>query len=194
MEVALSGNESDTDLENVLDDEPGDDSAGNDSDAGQGPDQDAPADDNKDKRINDLMSKWQKAEARAKELEAKLPKPDAGGAKDKPAEISGEVQQWIESARAQARDQVYASDPRFAEYGLDRGSITGATPAEMADSARKMTELFDQLESKVQQSVLRKHGLSPEVKSSPAGGKTKSYSEMSQEEFEKELSKVKSTW
>lgn len=201
MEGALSDQDDnqDLDLEDVLDDGDGDaegdaDDQDTDADSDEGPDGE-PAED-KDKRIRDLMSKWQKAEARAKALEAKVSKPkgapeaaaDQGAGNGNP-----EAQQWIELMREQARETVYGSDPRFAEYGLDRGLIAGTTPAEMQASAKRLKELVDRLETNMRSSLLQSHGLSPEVKSG-APRKGKSFDSMSEDEFNKELARIKSAW
>lgn len=181
-------------LEDVLDSD-GEDGAGADSSGVKPPtepDQKAP-EDSKDKRISDLMSKWQSAEAKAAKLEKASKAAEGKGVKDQSA-LSPEVQQWIELARGQARDQVYASDSRFSDFGLDRNSIVGDSPAELAESAKKMSSLFDQIETKMRESILKKHGLSPELKPSPRDSKAKSFGDMTSEEFEKELAKAKSAW
>ncbi len=187
--------DNDSNIEDVLEDvdtDTGED-ADSDSDADQDPGQPA-VDANKDKRISDLTSMWQKAEARAKALEAKTSKKDADGAKSGSAN-SGEGQQWIQFAQTQARDQIFASDPRFAELGLDRSSIAGTTPAEMQESGKRLMDLLDTIETTLTTSILKKHGLSPEVKgAAPAGGKRKGYDEMSDEDFEKELARAKSSF
>ena len=176
------------DLEDSLDDtDQGDNDtdADSDGDAGQGPDagQDGATD---NKRISDLMSKWQKAEARAAKAEADLAKKGAQGA----ATGGNAGQEWLELFREQARDQIYRSDPRLAEYGIDPSSISGDTPAAMRESAALVIALVDKLETGVQDRVMKRHGLSPEVKSGPTS-KGKSYADMSDEEIEKELARAK---
>ncbi len=177
------------DLEGALDDE--DEGAGDDSQGDEGP-AGASASKGEGKRINDLMSKWQAAEARAKKAEDALNKKgDAGG-----AEAGGgntELQQYIELFREQAREQAYRSDPRLAEYGIEVSSITGSTPSEMAESVKRAGALIDQMAQRIRDDVLKKHGLSPEVTSKPTGGR-KSFDQMSDEEFEKELARAKANF
>jgi hypothetical protein len=175
----------DLDLDDVLDDD-ADDGDGDDSGDDQGP-ADEQADDKKDKRINDLMSKWQSEEAARKKAEAELARLTKGapkGASGAKEDVPPAVQQWIEVAKGQARDQIYASDPRFGELGLDRELISGSTPEEMRDSAKKLGGLLDTISTRIRADVLKKHGLSPEVKGTPAP-KNKSVEQMSDEEFEK---------
>ena len=182
--------DNDLDLENVLDD---DQDGGDDSDNEQGP---ATDDDPKDKRIKDLMSKWQSAEARAKKAEqassAKAPEPQGGATGQEPA-LPAAVQEWLEAAKAQARDSIFGSDPRFARYGLERSSITGSTPAEMQESAKAMSDFIDKLETEIRAEVLKKHGLSPEVRGTPAP-RNKSIADLSDEEFEKWYARQKESF
>lgn len=178
------------DLEDVLNDDIEDDGDDDSQSDDSGPDSGSD-DDPKDKRIKDLMSKWQAETARANAAEAKLTKaPAADGASGAGGGDTTDAQQWIELIREQARDQVFGTDPRFAAYGIDRSSIDGSTPAEMRDAARRLSELIDKMETSVQNKVLKKHGLKPEVGSAPPP-RNKSFASMSDEEFEKEIRRAK---
>lgn len=192
----MSENE-DKDLDQVLENDEQEETE-NDADSGfegAGPD-DEELDPAAKKRIDDLMSKWQKEEARANALQAtleeksKAPKSKGTGADKGEPKGDPVLQQWLELAKSQARDQVFASDSRFAEYGFDPSSITGDTPEEMKASSQRLSELIDKMYSRVSSATLKKHGLSPEVKSG-APHKGKNINDMSSDEFEKYLERQK---
>lgn len=142
------------------------------------------------KRVNDLTSKWQKAEARAKKAEAALakskPESDAGAA---PA-VAPEVSEWIEAQREFARERALNSDPRLAEYGLTADDIAGDTPAEVKASVKRQIDLINSIETKVRQRLLIEHGLSPEV---PGGGRTErlDIDGMSEKDFDQLVARSK---
>lgn len=138
------------------------------------------------KRISDLMSKWQKAEAAKVKLEGELKALREQG----PAPSGGEAALWIEVMREAARDQVYASDPRFAKYKLDSGLIDGTTPEQMRQSAKRLATILDQVEADAQQSVLKKHGLSPEQRGG-AVQRMPDFTQMSDDDFAKAVAKAK---
>lgn len=184
--------DADTDLDLDLDDTDLDgspDGDGEDADASGAPPSDNPADrdGNESKRISDLTSKWQKAEARAKKAEAALK------TKETPADKDGEqipeaIRRWMDAAKGAARDRYFNADKRFAEYGLELALIDGEEPDEMQASAKRLSALIDAVEQKARERVLEEHGLSAEsVGSAPA---TKvDFGSMSDEEFMKFLNK-----
>lgn len=170
-------------LTDDLDDAPDDGDAGNSA-----PPAGAAAPDPKlQKRINDLTSKWQAAEAKANALEAEKKAAGPGGVTPtapKPAEQSAEAQAWFELAKENAIDAIYASDPRFKAYGIEKAQLAGRTPAEVQANADKLRKVIAGVESKVRNATLKEHGFAPEL-----GGETrgtpKDYATMSTEEFEK---------
>jgi hypothetical protein len=179
----------DKDLDNLdLDEDADAADSGSDNSA---PPADAKPDDNSEKRINDLMSKAQKAEARAAKAEAALKAAQSGEApKDKdvadakPAEGGDE---FVQFARENARNTLFGSDPRLADYGLTAESIGGETVAEMRASLAAQRKLIDGIESAARNKILREHGLDPEVSTGAASEGAKDFAAMSNEEFKKFL-------
>lgn len=152
-------------------------------------------DDSKDEsekgRINDLMSKWQKAEARAKKAEAALkaqPKPDSQGG-DAADGGKPEGNEFLDFQRQAVREQLFNADPRFREAGLTVEAITGDTLAEMKASAKAQLNLIAGIETRARNKILREHGLEPEVSTGAASEKSPNFGDMSQEEFDKFLQK-----
>jgi len=149
------------------------------------------------KRINDLMSKWQKAEARAKQAEAALkvsgaasggqPAAGAEGAA-KPAEVPAELRRWIDAAKVGERDRLFKTDPRFETYGVDRFVIEGDTPEQMGETVGRLSALIDKIETVVRNDTLATHGLTP---AAGGGGADKgpNFATMSDKEFETFLAK-----
>lgn len=174
----------DDDVDGEADTGSGDDSAeGRDAPPAEGSDDAGP----EDKRVNDLMGKWQREQAKSKRLEAEL-----AAVKSKPstvADVPPNVQAWMDAAKDGARERYYAADPRFADYGLDQSAIDGSTPDEMKASKKRWSDLFDAMETKVRASVLADHGIVPEI-SSTRKGPSKDFGAMSAEDFEKEVARV----
>lgn len=173
-----------------LDDSPED--GGSDSASGSdnsAPPADASADDKGEKRINDLMSKWQAAEARANAAEAKLKAPaKQGESADGDTGQAAQANEFLEFAREDARRRVFESDPRLAAAGLELSAITGTTLDEMKASLARQVKLVDGIESRVRSSVLTEHGLNPEVDGG-ARESLPSFETMSEEDFQKFLEK-----
>lgn len=178
----LDGLEEDTDT--------GDDGADAGSDDGDADDAPPPKE---SKRVSDLTSKWQKAEARAKKAEAALAKSRKQPASDDQADDArgAEAQEWIEAQREFARERAFTSDARLAEYGLTSEDITGDTPGAMRDGVKRYVALIDAIETKVRNRVLADHGLTPDT---PGGGKEErlDFASMSDEDFEKQVRRAKS--
>lgn len=118
--------------------------------------EDTEADPATEKRVNDLMSKWQKAEERNKKLEAQL---KAAATPDGTPDPSSDPKVWVQYMREQARDQIYASDPRFAQYGIEPSAIEGETPDSMRASATRWGTIMDKIESDASSKSLKKAGL-----------------------------------
>lgn len=116
------------------------------------------------KRVNDLMSKWQKAEARNKKLEQRLAALEAKGSTD----TGVDPQQWVQVMRQTARDQIYSSEPRLARYGIEPEAIEGDTPASMQASLTNLRNLIDRIETDASNRTLKKAGLTASAKGSAA--------------------------
>lgn len=155
-------------------------------------DQDSPPPASDSKRVNDLMSKWQSAEAKAARLEAELArtKTQVPGARNSGDRQAKPADEWAEFHRSMARDKLFESEPRFARYGIDATAIEGATPAEMQASFNRQKALIDKIETAARNTILAEHGLIPEV---AAGASERSepvdFARMSSKEFEEYLSK-----
>jgi hypothetical protein len=178
-----------------LDLEGDDQDADTDGDAGDGgTDADGDGKDPKkdeDKRVRDLQSKADKAEARANKLEKELQKARGEGSADGKPEKDPERAALLQELRESGLDAVYAENPELKTYGIARDLISGASRAEMREAATQLVGLIKSVETKVRNETLRKHGITPE----PTGGTRnppKNYAEMSPEEIEKEISRAKS--
>jgi hypothetical protein len=154
-------------------------------------DQDASSDEsNPETRINGLMSKWQKAEARAEKLEkrlAALEKPTRGTEAPKTrstARVPDDVKVWLDTAKEAAQARIYEQDPRFKEYGIDRSQIQGRTPQEMVDAASRYTKMIDGIESRMRNTLMAEYGIEAAATGVNAG-KAVDFNSMSKEEFEK---------
>lgn len=160
-------------------------------DSGDTPSDDSAATSSKavEKRISDLQSRADKAEARANKLEKLLAKRDdegdAGGSKDP------ERNALLSELREAGLDSIYSQFTELTQYGIDRTLIEGATRAELRASAASLVALIKNIETKARNATLREFGL----KADPSGTSRKpprDYSQLSDEEFEKELAKAKS--
>lgn len=185
--------ENDDDLFGLDGDDSGESATGSDESALPADEGSAP-DDPRDKRIKDLMSKWQKAEARARRAEAAASGPKSGEASRDaaPAEapsLPAEAAAWVTAAREMAVDRIFESDPRFAEYGISKDDLDGATPDQVRASAERYRRLIDGLEGRVRNKVLAEHGFAPELGTESRAPK-KSYADMTAEEFEAEIARA----
>jgi len=144
----------------------------------------ATADDGDQKRINDLMSKWQKAEAANKKLEERLAKLESQGRDDE-----ANPQQWVNLMRQSTRDQIYESEPRLARYGIEPTAIEGNTPAEMRASMTNLVALIDRIETDASNRTLKKAGLT----ANQVGGRVEKGPSIpeSDEDFEKLVAQAK---
>lgn len=142
-----------------------------------------------DKRISDLQSKADAAEARANKAEKLLAKvrgqeTDQGGKDPETAALRAEL-------REASLDAVFGEYPVLAEFDIDRDLIEGSNRAEMRESATSLVALIKSVSTKARNKALRDNGITAE----PAGSRReppKNYGAMSQEDFEKELDRVKS--
>ena len=131
------------------------------------------------KRIRDLMSRADKAEARANQLEAQL----KGKGSTKRSKDKAETDEFMELVREQSRNQLFSSDPRLAEYGLKPSVIAGNTPEEMRASFDQYKSLLDAIVSKVRNQVLVEHGLDAGVTGSGKGQELPDFSAMPAKDF-----------
>jgi len=159
------------------------------------PEDDTPGD---SERVRALMSMWQKEQARANKLEAELAKTRTGttGATEPTSTSSGdgETAEHLTFMREMTRDTLYQSDPRLSRYGFDATSIEGATPSQMKASLKNIQSVIDRIEGDTSNRTLKKHGLTPSIKDGggPADRKQrKSIAEMSDEEIDRLVNKVK---
>lgn len=139
------------------------------------------------KRINDLMSKWQAAEAKATRLETELArnKTQGGGRNGggSPAPKPGD--EWIEFQRQMVREQLYNSEPRFKAYGIEPDAISGQTPQEMKAAFDRQRGLVEKIETAARNAVLQEHGLVPELIAGTAEAEDlPDFARMSSKEFE----------
>lgn len=143
-----------------------------------------------DKRIRDLQSKADKAEARANQLEKLLAKAADPGEGDAKGSNDPDRQALLQELRDASLDAVFGEFAELKDYGIDRSLIEGKTRAEMRESAAQLVGLIKGVETKVRNRILREHG----IKAEPAGttrSAPKNWSDMSREEFEKEMERVK---
>lgn len=137
------------------------------------------------KRIADLQSKADKAEARANAAEKalKAAKQGGGGGGD-PA-----TQALMAELREASLDAVFGEFPQLRDYSIDRSLIEGASRAELREKATELVGLIKSIETKVRNKVLADNGIV-----APATGdkvrKAVDYATMSDEDFEKVLNSV----
>lgn len=143
-----------------------------------------------DKRISDLQSLADKEAARANKAEAALAKlnrgqdGDSGGKDPERAALMTEL-------REASLDAVYGEFAELKEFDIDRSLIEGANRAEMRESATQLVALVKSVSTRARNKALRDAGVTAE----PAGSRReppKNYGQMSGEDFEKELARVKS--
>ena len=141
--------------------------------------------DKSEKRINDLMSKWQKAEARAVAAEARLsvvesPPDDDEEEEASPSEPSG----WLRVARENAISQVYKADPRFERYGITQEFFDGADPDSLRDVASELSALINTVEARMRDDMRAEYGFVPELGGAPVSERPRDFARMPADEFE----------
>lgn len=133
------------------------------------------------KRIRDLQSAKDKAEAELKRLKRELA---SGKDRREKRELDPEVQQWMEVAKDTTRQRLFEADPRLKDSGLTAAAITGDTPDEMRRSARALTKMLDKVETRTRNRLLQEHGIEPS-QSDAGRPPARDYASMSKEEFER---------
>jgi hypothetical protein len=173
-----------------------DSSANADAD-GHDSDDDSAGDSKDNKRINDLMSKWQSSEAEVKRLKTELARrdgtqdPEKRGDGDRKKSGSSVADEFLEYSRQMVRSQLYESDPRLKAYGIEQDAIVGNTPAEMRESFKAQLKLIERIETRARNAALIDHGISPEIVGSSGDSKPVDFDKMSSEDFAKYYENVK---
>jgi hypothetical protein len=182
------------------DEDAGDTEGSADADAdGHDSDADSAGDSKDNKRVNDLMSKWQSAQAEVERLKAQLARgtgdkdSEKRGDGEKPKNGSSAAQDFLEYSRQMVRDQLYGSDPRLKAYGIETSSIVGDTPAEMQASFKAQVKLIERIETRARNAALIDHGISPEVVGGSGVTETVDFDKMSSEDFAKFYENAKRT-
>lgn len=151
------------------------------------------------KRISDLMSAAQKAQARANKAEARVKaleaaKSESGSQSDDTApardERDEERQEWVSAQREFLRERALNSDARLEEYGISADDIAGSTPAEIKASVKRYQALIDAVETKARNRLLLEYGLNPEIAGQAMDPKV-DIGAMSDDDFEKLVQKTK---
>lgn len=115
---------------------------------------------NSEKRIRDLMSRAQKAEAEV----AKLRKPaETKDSADGGSTAKAEADELREFLRENVRQQLFEREPRLAQYGIEATAIEGTTVTEMTASFERQRKLIGAIETRARSVVLEEHGLDPDV-------------------------------
>lgn len=185
----MAGNEQDLDLELPEDDEGDADEAGDESDESKEPEDKTK--EKEDKRISDLQSLLDKEKTRANKLEKLVGKPAGPDGGNPPGGNDPERAALLQELREASLDAVYGEFAELKDYSIDRSLIEGRNRAEMRESAAQLVGLVKSVETKARNKALREHG----IKAEPAGSTRtppKDYTNMSSEDFEKELTRVKS--
>lgn len=171
------------DTDDVLDDLEGSADADGTNDAPPSTDNDSA--EAESKRIRDLTSLWQKAEARAKKAEAAAARAQGRGMQTKGRTASAEIDEFAAFAREDARLRLHRSDPRFEKYGIEPTAISGTTLEEMKASFDAQRKVVDGLESRIRNEVLREHGFDLDVGGSNTESALPDFGSMSPEDFAK---------
>lgn len=158
-----------------------------DSGSNDAPPKDEGSDGADEKRVNDLMSKWQSEQAKANRLQKELDSLKAkapSASKAKNARADSGADEFVQFARESARTQLFNSDPRLAAYGLSASSIAGDSLDEMKASVKAQLDLISAIETKTRNQILAEHGLEPSVASGEASGEVPNFLSMSDKDFE----------
>jgi len=178
-------------FDGTLDDSGSPDGSG-DGDTPPAPQSDSGTDGTADpstKRINDLMSRAQRAEAENQRLKKQLGLQDGrrkSGDDGDAGQGAPEGNEFEEFLREEARTRVF-QNAGLADYGLDVSVISGATLREMKESADRWKTVAQSLASKARQQAFEEAGVTPEAGGGQPQTNGKSFAEMSEKEFEEFL-------
>jgi hypothetical protein len=143
-----------------------------------------PAGKDDSKRVDDLMSMFNREQARANRAEAALAAATGGqGTKDDDTNGDDGLEEFKAFARETARNTLFDSDPRLAAAGLTADDIAGSTLSEMKESVSKHQKVVSGIEGRLRNQILAEHGLSPEVQTGAGTEEGPSFSKMSKKEF-----------
>lgn len=137
------------------------------------------------KRIADLMSRAQKAEAEAAKYRKQLGLKDGRVKSGDDETATQEPDEFQEYLRESAKRDIFR-ESGLADFGLDVSVISGATLREMKESADRWKTVAASLASKARQEAFAEAGVTPDT----GGGQPqpgKSFAEMSEKEFEEFL-------
>lgn len=139
-----------------------------------------------DEALRKMQSERDKETARANKLAKQLDvlqKQAASANDEKATEVPPQVQEWITAAQNNARDALYKSNEKLAEYDVDPSLIRGDTPAEMQATAKALGDFVDKMERDIRDSVLEEHGFTPAPKDAASIGR-KDFRSMDKKEFD----------
>lgn len=136
------------------------------------------------KRVRDLQSKADKAEARANKLEKDLKQLREKGTS--PGTNDPEREAINQELREAALDAVFADTPELRDFGIDRSLIEGSTRAEIRESAASVVALIKSVSTKTRNRVLKEHGIEAPGSTGPRTP-PRDYAAMSDEDFLKLL-------
>lgn len=135
-----------------------------------------------DKRVRDLQSKADAAEARANKAEAALKaakeQGERGGDSADPRYAA-----VMDQLREANLDAVYGEIPELRQFDIDRSLIEGTTRNEMRDSARNLAALIGSVRTKARNEVLAENGLSADAPSATPA-KRADFASMDSKEFD----------
>jgi len=156
------------------------DSEAGESDAGKDPK-------STDKRIRDLQSQKDQETARAnkaeKQLKALLGSGRNGGAEGGNPPSGGNVGE--DAVLDMARMFALQQHPKLAEYGLSTSDLDGSTPSEIAEYATGLVARIEKIETQARNKVLAESGMAPEIEAGTPRKKSRDFSAMSKEDFDK---------
>ena len=158
------------------------------SDAAGDKGSDSESKDDVEKRIRDLQSKADKAEARAnklqKQIDTRAKTKTAKGDDEPTGDVPPEVREWLNAAKERTVEQTFKSDERFQKYGIDPAFIQADTPGQLRERAKQLAEMLTKIEGQVRDEVLVEHGFNPAPATSERSDPV-NYRTMSSEEFNK---------
>lgn len=135
-----------------------------------------------DKRVADLMSKWQKSDAENAKLKAQITKSNTKNSSEDSSTDTAQANEFMDFAREHARNTLYATDPRLAKYKIPVESVSGSTPDEMRRSLEAQVKVVAAMETQIRRDIMIEHGIDAEVVSGK-GGSELNIAQLSEKEF-----------
>jgi hypothetical protein len=126
------------------------------------------SDDKSEKRIRDLQSKADAAEAKANRLqrllnEALKGEGSEGGTEPPVVSKPRELDAGSAMALELLKETVFLQTPALADSGLTAADLTGYTAQEVRASAASLARKIAETETRIRNKVLAEHGLAPEI-------------------------------